>query len=277
VDIHGNRCPTFQKRVDFECDGPAVWRGGYNSGKPGSINNLYLDLECGINRVAVRSTLHAGTVVVSAKCDGLKPASISIPSLPQVIDDGITATLPPVPVVALKKEDFINVSVEPPPVTGGAPAIAGIGRYVISFSYSGPTTIVHVEQNAAVGKNIFVDRDQSFSSLPPELIGADWVQGANNDSTYSAVDLMQIAVKGGSIIDVAHDDRVPVPEWLTRQFKRTEKSLNVGGQNMTFFQRRVVTDESLTLGSNTDDPMVKKATAYIVFVSGLVASASARN
>ena len=64
VDANGERCPTFQQRVDFETRGPAVWRGGYNSGKTNSINNTFLDLECGINRVAVRATRTAGAIIV---------------------------------------------------------------------------------------------------------------------------------------------------------------------------------------------------------------------
>ena len=59
VDAQGRRCPTDEARVDFKVDGPAIWRGGYNSGIPNSVNNLYLDTECGINRVAIRSTLTA--------------------------------------------------------------------------------------------------------------------------------------------------------------------------------------------------------------------------
>ncbi|HUB86660.1 MAG TPA: DUF4982 domain-containing protein, partial [Verrucomicrobiae bacterium] len=51
VDANGERCPTFQRRADFTCTGPAIWRGGYDSDVPGSINNKYLDLEAGINRV----------------------------------------------------------------------------------------------------------------------------------------------------------------------------------------------------------------------------------
>src|SRR5262249_17750438 len=80
VDANGERCPTFQQRVDFEVSGPGVWRGGYNSGKINSINNTYLDLEAGINRVAVRAGRNAGTITVKAKGTGLKPASIAIPS-----------------------------------------------------------------------------------------------------------------------------------------------------------------------------------------------------
>jgi beta-galactosidase len=51
VDARGDRCPTFQQRVDFDVTGPGIWRGGYNSGKIKSTNNTYLDLESGINRV----------------------------------------------------------------------------------------------------------------------------------------------------------------------------------------------------------------------------------
>src|SRR5262249_21273238 len=78
VDEQGERCPTFQQRVDFDIDGPGQWRGGYNSGKLKSTNNSYLDLECGINRVAVRSTLEGGQIVVRAHCDGLRSANLTL-------------------------------------------------------------------------------------------------------------------------------------------------------------------------------------------------------
>ncbi|MGA2897629.1 MAG: hypothetical protein ABSE27_08545 [Acidobacteriaceae bacterium] len=49
-----------------------IWRGGYNSGKVDSTNNLYLNTECGINRVSVRSTLSPGMITVSASRPGLQ-------------------------------------------------------------------------------------------------------------------------------------------------------------------------------------------------------------
>ncbi len=94
VDAKGQRCPTDDARVDFTCAGPGIWRGGYNSGKVDSTNNLYLNTELGINRVAVRSTLTAGTITVAAKRDGLKPAQIQIMSKPVVVTDGIAAVMP---------------------------------------------------------------------------------------------------------------------------------------------------------------------------------------
>jgi len=82
VDAKGQRCPTDDDKVDFTVSGTAVWRGGYNSGKIDSTNNLYLNTECGINRVSVRSTPSAGTITVTASCPGLKSAQIKLVSKP---------------------------------------------------------------------------------------------------------------------------------------------------------------------------------------------------
>ncbi len=89
VDAQGRRCPTDDARVDFKVDGPAIWRGGYNSGKPGSVNNLYLDTECGINRVSIRSTLMPGTITLTATRDGLEPAAVKMESKPVDIAGGL--------------------------------------------------------------------------------------------------------------------------------------------------------------------------------------------
>jgi len=79
VDAQGRRCPTAQQRVDFDLAGAAIWRGGYNSGKEHSTNNLYLDVECGVNRVAIRSKLgETGPVKLTAKSAGLEPAELTL-------------------------------------------------------------------------------------------------------------------------------------------------------------------------------------------------------
>jgi beta-galactosidase len=90
VDAQGRRCPTDEARVDFKVDGPAMWRGGYNSGKINSVNNLWLDTECGINRVAIRSTLKPGTITLTATRTGLEPATVKIEAKPVKITDGLT-------------------------------------------------------------------------------------------------------------------------------------------------------------------------------------------
>ena len=80
VDAQGRRCPTDESRIDFTVTGPALWRGGYNSGIVDSTNNLFLNTECGINRVAIRSTLTPGAIALTATRKSLTPATAELSS-----------------------------------------------------------------------------------------------------------------------------------------------------------------------------------------------------
>jgi beta-galactosidase len=94
VDAKGQRCPTDDDRVDFTITGPGVWRGGYNSGKLDTTNNLYLNTDCGINRVSVRSTLSPGTISVTATRPGLKSAQVQIVSKAVNLAGGLSTVKP---------------------------------------------------------------------------------------------------------------------------------------------------------------------------------------
>jgi beta-galactosidase len=89
VDAKGRRCPTDEARVDFSLTGPATWRGGYNSGRTNSVNKIYLDTECGINRVAIRSTLTPGVITLAASRPGLEPATAKVESKPVKLENGL--------------------------------------------------------------------------------------------------------------------------------------------------------------------------------------------
>ena len=80
--------------MDFAVTGPVIWRGGFCSDKLNTTNNLYLDTECGINRVAIRSTQTAGAITVTATRDGLTPATVTIPSHAVDFKDGLSTALP---------------------------------------------------------------------------------------------------------------------------------------------------------------------------------------
>ena len=271
VDSKGERCPTFEKRVNFTCTGPGIWRGGYDSGRPDSINHKYLDLEAGINRVAVRSTLEPGDILVAASCPGLKPGSVSIPSRPFPVQEGYSTLMPEMPETSLTTShpDWSGLATGKPPmtVTAATSADGKAGRFLESFSYTGPTELVHVEADAQKGRDIYCDRDVAFKDLPLELVGADWVQAAAADDRYSAEDLMQLGVKGGMVVYVAHDAKLGRPEWLERQFAATKETIMIGGREMNVFKRQLKNDESLTLGSNTDGTASAKSNMYVVFIN----------
>ncbi len=261
VDAGNNRVPTFQQRVDFELAGPGTWRGGYNSGKTNSINHPYLDLEAGINRVAVRAARTAGKITLSARSEGVKPATMTVESLP------FAGSLPALPEVKLGAAPARTIVARA--ATGAQTAgPAMLGKFIKTLNYTGPNaSIVHVEIAARDGKNAYVNIDSPFAALPSALQGADWVQVDNRDALYSAVDLIELAVPGGTSVWIAHDNRLPRPAWLTKQFKAAGETITVLGQAMDLFRRDIAKDESLTLGANTENTSLTEGNLYLVFVS----------
>jgi beta-galactosidase len=266
IDAQGQRCPTAQPRVDFTFTGPGTWRGGYNSGKLDSTNNLFLDLEAGINRVAVRAGRNPGQLIINARSTGLASASIEINSVAftgAAPDSGRVALPTQAPVRSIKATTAASVKTSGPIM---------LGKFIKTLNYTAPNAaIVHVEVDARPGKNAYVNAETPFPALPSELVGADWVQADDRDSTYSAVDLMEIAVSSGSTVTIAHDDRLPRPAWLTKQFKPTGAKIIVGGQSLSLFAHLTKKDASFTLGANTEDTRIKEAAMYIVFVNGSAA------
>jgi beta-galactosidase len=261
VDAQGSRVPTFQQRVDFELTGSGTWRGGYNSGKINSINHPYLDLEAGINRVAVRAARTAGKITLTARSEGLKSATSAVESLPFV---GALPALSEVKLGAAPARTIATSAATRAQIAG--PAM--LGKFIKTLNYTGPNaSIVHVEIAARDGKNAYVNIDSPFTALPVALQGADWVQVDNRDALYSAVDLMELAVNGNTVVWIAHDNRLPRPAWLAKQFQPTDKTLTVAGQPMTLFRRNVTNAESLTLGANTENTSLTEGNLYLVFVS----------
>ena len=74
VDRQGRRCPLDDRMIHFELWGEGRWIGGIES------NSMNLPVECGVNRVLVRTTTNAGDINLSAYAEGLKPAYVSVRS-----------------------------------------------------------------------------------------------------------------------------------------------------------------------------------------------------
>src|SRR5581483_594384 len=78
------------------------WRGGIAVGQPndkGAITDNYilskeLPVECGINRVILRSLPQAGRIVFNASSAGLRSASVQLASTSSPETNGISKTLP---------------------------------------------------------------------------------------------------------------------------------------------------------------------------------------
>ncbi len=96
VDAQGNRCPTALNLIQFDLQGPAEWRGGIAVGPDNYILSKELPVECGINRVILRSQPQAGKIVLKASAQGLKPAHVVLASNAFLTTNGVSRTLPDV-------------------------------------------------------------------------------------------------------------------------------------------------------------------------------------
>ncbi len=93
------------------------------------------------------------------------------------------------------------------------------------------------------------------------------MQAEDRDSITSAVDHMELAVTADTTVTIAHDDRLPRPAWLTKQFSPTGAKLTVAGQSLSLFATTTPRDASFTLGANTEDTRIQEAAMYIVFAN----------
>jgi beta-galactosidase len=94
VDAQGRRCPTNLNLIEFELTGPAEWRGGIAQGPGNYILSKQLPVECGVNRVLVRSLPQAGQITLAARATGLKPASVTLESQPVIVANGLAKSFP---------------------------------------------------------------------------------------------------------------------------------------------------------------------------------------
>ncbi|TCS14381.1 DUF4982 domain-containing protein [Caulobacter sp. BK020] len=168
VDAQGRRVPTALDLVKFDLEGPAEWRGGIAQGdsrggaKPteapasakgdvvtgahtvdgvtsyagasrGDDNYILsrtLPVEAGINRIALRSTLDAGKVTVTARAEGLKPATVTLDVAPPPAEDALLpVSLVRGPTPATPSFKVRRVAIKPvATIAGSNPATVDLAR-----------------------------------------------------------------------------------------------------------------------------------------------------
>lgn len=94
VDKQGRRCPLDNSLVKFTLSGPAEWRGGVAKGKDNHVLCDTLPVECGVNRVMLRSLTKAGTVKLTARAEGLGEATLTLATEAVDVKDGLSTWLP---------------------------------------------------------------------------------------------------------------------------------------------------------------------------------------
>jgi beta-galactosidase len=278
VDAQGRRCPTDQARVDFEVSGPGIWRGGYNSGTEDSTNHLYLDTECGINRVSIRSTLESGEVVLTARREGLESTTLRLTSKPVDLQGGVLNTFPVVlesslpdrlEIDAVKLAELTELRyVVPPPLPGTDKS----DEMFSMFAYTG-TGAGGMEAPFRDEMLPYSDDARIYIKEVPEFLrDSRVVRTADSDSTYWAADYI-VATAGKDLeLYVAHDPKVPLPTWL-KDFRKTGDKVSLNRGTLVLYQKRLSKDEGLRIPGNADQGKgVPRSRNIILFTKPVTAN-----
>lgn len=94
VDAQGRRCPLANDLIHFTLDGPAEWRGGIAQGTDNYILSEDLPVECGVNRVLLRSHTRPGQVTLKAEAEGLKSAELALSTEGIEVENGLSTYIP---------------------------------------------------------------------------------------------------------------------------------------------------------------------------------------
>lgn len=274
VDEQGRRCPLNTDKVYFTVEGPAIWRGGYNSGLANSTNNQFLNLEAGINRVALKSMLQSGKVTVTASTVGhcstkestIKPATITLETKPVELLSGLSEELPyELDDIMLSSNDLVR---EPAPayspyIEPYIPGVSTKSKLFTRFSYTGDSPAL-LRTTLDWGKRAYTDLAYNYTVIPSYVRGAEYVRMPNSYYKYWARDQLQFVAGVDMTVYVAHDDRVKRPQFL-ETYTDTGDDIKLGDVVMSLFKYEARKGESIIMAGNSDVTPPEGSRMYVVF------------
>ena len=277
VDAAGRRTPFAQNIVNYQVDGPAHWRGGiWEEDVPKYANRQVLPVLNGIHRVFVRSTEKAGLITVTATAEGLAPARVQINAL----DAGLTAlgtarALPAVLPREFKPKPNYGPDLPPaPPPHPDALATEQLGSsatgeliFGLSTAFPQGASLTAYAQNGSI---IYKDRPWVFEKLPDYLVGASYLQVANDDASASAGEGVVFKIGTAGRVYIAYDEgnpQFPVRSSPTG-FKKTEDKIIINGRPHVIYRSGAMNGGELTyLGTNSwTEQAPGGVNNYIVFI-----------
>jgi polygalacturonase len=104
--------------------------------------------------------------------------------------------------------------------------------------------------SARVGGMPYMDRSFRFTALSDKLIGAEYICWQNNLKSHYAENLLTCSFAKNGMVYIAHDGRIPPPEWLTRNFNKTSDIFQLSGGDMVLYGKKAKKGETLRLGAN---------------------------
>jgi hypothetical protein len=120
----------------------------------------------------------------------------------------------------------------------------------------------------STGDLVYTDRSYSYSQIPVELQGANYIQTPNDDKAVSVSNLLTLIASQAVTVYVGHDDRVsPKPDWLSEFGATGLQVVTQDLQTQTYTLYAKTFDAgSIVLGPNQSNSASSDASMYFVIV-----------
>jgi hypothetical protein len=96
-----------------------------------------------------------------------------------------------------------------------SPTPTGVSGGVISNLSETASGTWNIMQNLQVGDTQYSDRSFTFTSVPSNVRGAEWIQTANDSKSSTSSTIATFTVTQNATVYVAFDDRASTPSWLS--------------------------------------------------------------
>jgi beta-galactosidase len=183
VDANGQRCPLADDMISFEVKGPVEFIGGITQESENHIRTQKLPVECGVNRILIRSTRQAGPVMITVKSGDLISDTLSLESKKVEILNGLSTQIPATKLLGR--------------LTRGATPVTS--SFVISRI---PVSVI----NATAGAN---DKDAVFSFDDNEK--TEWRNNGAGSTAWIKYDL----VRKAELSEIC----LKLTDWTTRSYQ----------------------------------------------------------
>ena len=112
-----------------------------------------------------------------------------------------------------------------------------------------------IRTNLQVGDVQYGDRSYTFTTIPTEYRGFEWIRTANDSKAYTETILATFKVKYDSVVYIAHDDRYTTkPTWLAGWTDTGSNILNSDAASpppvFSLYSKNFTSGSTITLGPN---------------------------
>ncbi|MDO5569179.1 MAG: glycoside hydrolase family 2 TIM barrel-domain containing protein [bacterium] len=267
VDSLGNRCLTYDPNtadlITFALSGDTnkfTWRGGYNPTVPTNTNSYSLYSEAGIVRVAIRTSLEAGTINLNASsANGLTSNTLTISST-AITNNDTTTGLTGVSSLQTTRNYSLTSLTDPGYGDGSklglsaSPFTAHSSVLISQLSYGGDVNEDNTIKDAfSSGKQMYNDSATTFTYIPYKYLNAEYLLLPNAEGDKYVADMVVFTAKRNIDVYILRDPDVNEPTWLN-EYTKVENEHVIGGNGINYeiYKKSFNKDALITIGSNVD-------------------------